>query len=197
MQSIMSSVGNSSLNQVIAATDSPTAFLLPSSPSSSSSTAQLQEGPCSIGGVSAANAGDEEDIEVNKKEAEGLPGNGHVFGNFNNYYSFHPPSDRTNLFPKGFFKRIWESANRPRALYLLDIGCNEGWLSLDMMRIAANDLSLQFGVHIYMLGVDIDPLLISKANTNLIKFMSQIPELSEFCHATFEKCDILRDLQGN
>lgn len=130
-------------------------------------------------------------------ERDILPGNGHVFGNFNNYYSFHPPADRTSLFPRGFFKRVWQSANRPPILHLLDIGCNEGHLTLAMMKLAAEELGSDFGVHINILGVDIDRTLITKANNNLTNFWDENPSIRDFCHATFVQCDVLRDLHGN
>lgn len=41
------------------------------------------------------------------------------FGNFINYYQFHPPEERINLLPKN----IWRS---DQPCIALDIGCNAG-----------------------------------------------------------------------
>lgn len=41
------------------------------------------------------------------------------YGNFINYYKFHPPNERISLFPKD----VW-GLNKPTAA--LDIGCNTG-----------------------------------------------------------------------
>jgi SAM-dependent methyltransferase len=91
--------------------------------------------------------------------------NAHQFGNFHKYYSFHPTSSRTSLMKEGFFYQIWQSQNQPSFFSLLDVGCNEGNLSLELLRQAQKELPNS--VKCIMLGIDIDSNLIDLAN---IKF---------------------------
>ncbi|XP_044751171.1 probable RNA methyltransferase CG11342 [Coccinella septempunctata] len=88
------------------------------------------------------------------------------FGNFINYYSFYPPHERTERLPKN----IWRTEG---ISYCLDIGCNTG----DLTKALSNFL-LNCGSNNEIIGIDIDPTLISRAKehheTNLKFFCVDI-----------------------
>lgn len=45
------------------------------------------------------------------------------FGNFINYYQFHPPDNRIAMLPQN----IWNfTLQKPNKCYVLDVGCNAG-----------------------------------------------------------------------
>eukprot|EP01041_Mallomonas_annulata_P000972 gene972-1890_t len=106
--------------------------------------------------------------------------NEHHFGNFRNYYSFHPTGERTSRFPQGLFRAIWEAAGKQAHFYMLDIGCNEGNLSLELLNIAQKDIP---DAQCYMLGVDIDDVLIQRAKSKSI----------ENLFSSFLTVDIMKD----
>ena len=64
---------------------------------------------------------------------------GHIHGNFHNYYTFRPPSDRLDMFPEGFFATLVRQSQLAAGLIregeellapcILDIGCGEGKLA--------------------------------------------------------------------
>lgn len=93
-----------------------------------------------------------------------VEGNGHRFGNFNNYYSFHPSNCRTAAVPNGIYEFMWTNLDKPSHFYICDIGCNSGDLSLAVLQQAKNELS-KYGVRCYLLGIDLDPDLIARART--------------------------------
>ncbi|KAJ8952491.1 hypothetical protein NQ318_003287 [Aromia moschata] len=74
------------------------------------------------------------------------------FGNFINYYHFHPPDERIKLLPK----TIW---NSNKACVALDIGCNTGDLTSALHVFLKNNVTRDCRI----LGVDIDPVLIRRA----------------------------------
>lgn len=61
---------------------------------------------------------------------------GHIHGNFHNYYTFRPPSDRLEMFPDGYLAGLVRQSQLAAGLIrdgeeplppaILDIGCNEG-----------------------------------------------------------------------
>jgi SAM-dependent methyltransferase len=112
-----------------------------------------------------------------------LPGNGHVYGNFDKYYSFHPPQARMSLIIPGMFKQIWESQGSKATFFLLDIGCNEGDLSIEVYHRVQNELPEYVGI--YLLGIDIDQVLIEKAKE---KHRSD-----DYKHCTFIMADVMKD----
>ena len=57
-------------------------------------------------------------------------GIGHQHGNFHNYYAFHSIDERISMIPQGCFYSIWESLGKPSKFCMLDVGCNEGSLTL-------------------------------------------------------------------
>jgi SAM-dependent methyltransferase len=91
-----------------------------------------------------------------------IGGDGHLCGNFHNYYNFHPPEQRTSFIPASHFVDLWRSLGQPTRLLLLDVGCNEGNLSIQLQRLASTDLQ-EHSCQVQLLGVDIDPELIERA----------------------------------
>lgn len=78
------------------------------------------------------------------------------YGNFINYYSFHPAKERTDsLHPDMFISPI---KNQP--ILCLDIGCNTGVLSKEVYSYLKN---IYPNCVIKMLGIDMDPTLIQRA----------------------------------
>ena len=68
-------------------------------------------------------------------------GHGHKFGNYRKYYEFHPTSERTQLIKTNdIIRRIWNSLNQPQTFAVLDVGCNEGNLSLDLYSLIKSEL---------------------------------------------------------
>jgi SAM-dependent methyltransferase len=87
---------------------------------------------------------------------------GHHYGNFHQYYDFHNPSSRYSMILHNqTFSIIWNRLKCPQHFYLLDIGCNEGNLTIEMLQLAKQQLPSS--VHCLIIGIDIDPQLISKA----------------------------------
>ena len=60
-----------------------------------------------------------------------------------------------------FFVDIWEHTGRPGLLRLLDVGCNEGDLTAQLLREARAQLP---GVVVTAVGIDLDAELIARAN---------------------------------
>ncbi len=86
----------------------------------------------------------------------------HKHGNYHKYYDFHPVTSRTSLMEtSGMFLKMWQAQNEPSVFALLDIGCNEGDLSVGVLKMAVNELPCH--VKCILLGVDIDSSLIDLA----------------------------------
>lgn len=100
------------------------------------------------------------DILNLKKEESAV--NGNHYGNFHEYYNFHKCEDRCNSLSTHFFVDIWEHCGRPTVLHLLDVGCNEGDLTHEVLKEAEKQLP---NVIIVAVGVDLDDELIQRANT--------------------------------
>jgi SAM-dependent methyltransferase len=87
---------------------------------------------------------------------------GHHYGNFHKYYDFHNPSARYSpLLTNTNFFSLWNDLHCPDELYFLDIGCNEGNLTIEILKIVKEQLPIH--VHCVILGIDIDEKLIQKA----------------------------------
>ena len=110
---------------------------------------------------------------------------GHKYGNFHSYYAFHAQESRTLLIPQNFFLSLWESQGQPAAFSLLDVGCNEGNLTLELYNRAVSELPAH--VHCFALGVDLDPILIDRATQKT----SDIPQIS------FQTVDIMSVEEGS
>ena len=89
-----------------------------------------------------------------------LEGNGHKYGNYHDYYTFHPADVRTSLLPADIFQNLHD--NDDKIFNVLDIGCNEGNLTIDMYNRIR--LSLSNDITINVIGIDIDEMLIDRAN---------------------------------
>lgn len=97
---------------------------------------------------------------------------GHRLGNFHNYYSFHPPSNRLQHM-EGILSHLKDTSSRKRlrvssdenqkasstAFCYCDLGCNEGDLTIEISK--AFQEALQQPVE--FIGMDIDPELIERA----------------------------------
>jgi len=95
-----------------------------------------------------------------------LEGNGHKHGNYHDYYTFHPADVRTSLLPLDIFQDLYDNNNNndddDKIFNVLDIGCNEGNLTIDMYNRIRSELSNDITIHI--IGIDIDEMLIDRAN---------------------------------
>lgn len=105
----------------------------------------------------------------------------HKFGNFRSYYAFHPADSRLVLLPAGHFLTAWERAGAKTSFRLLDVGCNEGDLSLSLYVRARNELPLH--VRLVVLGIDIDPVLIERAKGKVIGVQSGEQDIISFAAA--------------
>ena len=92
-----------------------------------------------------------------------VDGDGHLVGNFPNYYAFHPVEQRMSFISEGYWLELWDALDRPERLLILDVGCNEGDLSLAMYKMACGELSGE-KCTVKLLGVDIDEMLIERAS---------------------------------
>ena len=87
--------------------------------------------------------------------------NGHKFGNFHSYYTFHEQQSRTKLIPPNFFASLWKAQGGPAIFSIVDIGCNEGNLTLELYDRAVAELPSH--VSCLVLGIDLDSDLIGRA----------------------------------
>ncbi|XP_076270262.1 putative RNA methyltransferase CG11342 [Rhynchophorus ferrugineus] len=80
------------------------------------------------------------------------------FGNFINYYQFHPPDKRVVLLPED----IWPvySTRAGKNYNILDVGCNAGDLTVAIYSFFKNTINIK---NCKVLGFDIDPTLIQRA----------------------------------
>jgi 2-polyprenyl-3-methyl-5-hydroxy-6-metoxy-1,4-benzoquinol methylase len=77
----------------------------------------------------------------------------HKYGNYHKYYSFHPVQSRLSLIKPSLIMEIWLSQNKPSFFSILDIGCNEGDLSVEILRIAREVLPIT--VRCILLGLQL------------------------------------------
>jgi ribosomal protein L11 methylase PrmA len=88
----------------------------------------------------------------------------HKYGNYHKYYSFHPASSRMDIIKSyGLYLKVWVAQGEPAVFSILDVGCNEGDLSMEVLRQARSELPPT--VKCVLLGIDIDPSLIELAVT--------------------------------
>lgn len=106
-----------------------------------------------------------------------------LLGNFINYYKFHPPENRINLFPK----HIWKSIDDD--FTCLDVGCNSGELTVKMYEFLRDNLIFcESSTNLSscnILGIDVDPTLILRA-----KEINKYPE-----NISFQTVDVMNDAQ--
>ncbi|KAK4879719.1 hypothetical protein RN001_007865 [Aquatica leii] len=79
------------------------------------------------------------------------------YGNFINYYQFHSPKDRIDSLPTD----VWIKHD---PFVVLDVGCNAGDLTIALYDFISSNISK----NCYILGIDIDPVLVQRANENNI-----------------------------
>jgi hypothetical protein len=94
---------------------------------------------------------------------------GHRLGNFHNYYTFHPPSNRLDKM-QSLIEHITTSsrtshkrqctADRKQTFHYCDLGCNEGDLTIEIASAIQSSLDQKLKFQ----GIDIDPKLIERAN---------------------------------
>ncbi|RZC36532.1 Bin3 and/or Methyltransf 31 domain containing protein [Asbolus verrucosus] len=77
------------------------------------------------------------------------------FGNFINYYQFHPPENRLKLIPLD----IW---NENKPFFGLDLGCNTGDLTASIYNVLKEKVK-----YCKILGIDIDPSLVERAQEKI------------------------------
>ena len=112
-----------------------------------------------------------------------IDGNGHKHGNFHSYYTFHEDQSRTKLIPEKFFYSLWKLQGEPETFSILDIGCNEGNLTIELHDRAVTELPSH--VRCIVLGVDLDDILIERA----IKKAESMDSVS-FCTVDIMKDDL-------
>lgn len=87
---------------------------------------------------------------------------GHRYGNFKHYYEYHTASrDRFKGVTPGSFLRLWKELRQPDTFSILDIGCNEGDLTAELLAMV--EAELPSSVHCVAYGLDFDSVLISVA----------------------------------
>jgi Bicoid-interacting protein 3 (Bin3) len=134
--------------------------------------------------------------------------NGHRYGNFHNYYNFNPVSNRTSYMHEIFDYIIAEwnqinSSSGPAAFRYVDVGCNEGDLTLEVAKLLSQRIShtqtLTAAVEsknstenasmIHISGMDFDLDLIQRAQAKV----QQQTDLHSFIRADFQVVDVLKD----
>lgn len=86
---------------------------------------------------------------------------GHVFGNFKNYYEFNPTVERMKFISAKVLRLLFERVSG--TLRVLDIGCNSGDLTLDLYHAL---VSCKPGADVRMTGIDLDESLVESATQN-------------------------------
>lgn len=86
----------------------------------------------------------------------------HLMGNYHKYYTFHSAQCRIDLLDgRNFFRQLWEAQGSKPHFNFLDIGCNEGDLTIALYNVIRRDLPSD--VEVKLFGIDIDPALIDLA----------------------------------
>ncbi|XP_075706192.1 RNA 5'-monophosphate methyltransferase [Rhinoderma darwinii] len=90
-----------------------------------------------------------------------------LYGNFPNYYSFHPPENRTSLLPPGLLLKFLRShGGLEEKLLALDVGCNTGELSLALYKhLVQPEGCSETLKNVRFMCCDIDPDLITRAQS--------------------------------
>jgi len=105
------------------------------------------------------------------------------FGNFINYYSFNPPENRLKFVPDSLISQLSSEETSQRSpVCVLDIGCNAGDLSHQLHERLSSHLN------VVMLGIDLDPKLVERAN----KF--SLSNTLEFKHLDILDCGVTKQL---
>lgn len=154
-----------------------------------------------------AKAQNDEDKTASSDKADDEADQGHRYGNFRNYYTFHPPSNRIQRLGEILDyvvenRKSEKLAKRPKTdaadssvvkednfLYC-DVGCNEGDLTMEVS--SAIQSRLADGINMNTAGVDLDGTLIERANI-------KVKESKSGTKAEFFKADVcaLDQLDGS
>lgn len=131
---------------------------------------------------------DGEKTASSDKNADDEADQGHRYGNFRNYYTFHPPSNRIqrlgeildyvveNRKPENLAKRpktagaADSSIVKKDSFLYCDVGCNEGDLTMEVS--SAIQSRLTDDISMCTTGVDLDGTLIERANSKVKKSKS-------------------------
>jgi SAM-dependent methyltransferase len=113
---------------------------------------------------------------------------GHRFGNFSNYYNFHSCEERLNEIPLEIFHNLIKrketlsttGTSKSNIIYILDVGCNEGDLSVGLLLQLRTVLPT---ADCRLLAVDLDPSLIASARK----------KYADVTGATFECIDVMSE----
>lgn len=100
----------------------------------------------------------EKEVEISGKDGD-CDGEGHLYGNFSDYYSFNGDLSRIEKLKDVVVEMEKE---RKEEYYVIDIGCNSGVLTLELLKMCFKILK-----NVHILGIDIDEKLICKANSNI------------------------------
>lgn len=121
----------------------------------------------------------EEKSDEEKTEKKADPGASR-YGNFMNYYQFHSAEERVRQLPRD----VWRSVRLDRKYVGLDIGCNAGDLTYKLHDFLESNV--QNSREIFLLGIDLDPILIQRSREN-----NPRPDRITFEHAQFfsPECD--------
>ncbi len=141
-----------------------------------------------------------------------LADEGHRYGNFHNYYTFHPVSNRTEHIGEmlNFVAKQWNALQPAphKALFrYTDIGCNEGDLTLEVATLLSDHITKNFttqlskdddgrviashgqSTKVFCTGFDLDADLIRRAETKAQKDAGIHPNIQ----ATFKVLDVLHE----
>lgn len=170
---------------------------------------------CSLASTTTTNANDtlnctSDDLHKGISEK---PDDGHRYGNFHNYYTFHPVANRTEHIKEmlTFIANRWKSVspdNDKELFRYIDIGCNEGDLTLEIARLLSDHLSTPLsnepeqiengtaitsqhtGENVVCIGLDLDADLIRRAQ---IKVEQDTKLLLPKIQAEFSVLDVLHE----
>lgn len=108
----------------------------------------------------------QERVVMNDNE-ESDKNKGHLYGNFHNYYAFHPTDHRLEKL-KDIIEYIGKNDDQKNANDIFeycDLGCNAGDLTLAIATALQQQLGCATSVHFR--GIDMDKVLIQRANDKL------------------------------
>lgn len=101
-------------------------------------------------------------------EAPVIDQSSHLLGNYHKYYTFHSAQSRSELISgRNIFHSLWQSSGSLPIFRILDIGCNEGDLSLLVLSLCRQELPTH--VRIELVGADLDPHLIALAKSKVVE----------------------------
>lgn len=129
---------------------------------------------------------------------------GHWYGNFHNYYNFHPVAERCRILsqPKGFLDTIASAAldqnrlqrNVELSYRYTDIGCNQGCLTIEVAKALHERLLRNHGkVSFEAIGIDLDTALIKRANSIASLSDKDLSSSRPTIQFSFRAGDVLED----